>query len=95
VFPRRLSAALNDDLVDIGNFQQLATNGVKACSSQRARCQAVDVDAIQAQSTFYNRGARQQIHDTDRRGDDNLDNRVIGIDDLDRDLIGRPYSYIR
>jgi hypothetical protein len=49
------------------------------------------MDAIQVQDAPHDRSACHQGYDSDRRGDDDFENRMIGIDDLHGDLIVRPH----
>ena len=67
VLPRRSSTALNDDLVDIGDFQQFSTNRVEAVSSKCARRQTCDVDALQVQNAPDDRGACHKGYCSNRR----------------------------
>jgi hypothetical protein len=92
---RRSSAALNDDLVDIGDFQQFVANSIEAGSSKQPWCQTVNMRTVEAQRTSDNGNARHQHEIADRRRDDDLSNRVIGIDDVDHDLVGRPHRCVR
>jgi hypothetical protein len=89
---RRSSAALNDDFVDIGDFQQFSAYRIESGSTKRPRCQTSDMDAIQVQDAPRDGGARHQNYGSDGRGDDEFDDRMIGIDDLHGDLIVRPHQ---
>jgi hypothetical protein len=91
VFPRGSSAALNDDFVDIGDFQNLAPNCVKAGSAERSWCQAVDVNTVQVQDAPDDRNTRHEVQDPDWSRDDDVSDRMVGINDVHENLVDRPH----
>jgi hypothetical protein len=91
VSTRSSSAALNDDFVDIGDFQKLAPNCVKAGSAEHSRRQAVDVNAVQVQDAPDDRNTRHEVQDPDRSRDDDVSDRMVGIDHIHGNLVDRPH----
>jgi hypothetical protein len=89
--PGRSSAALNDDFVDICDFQQFATDGVEACPSKRADLQTFDMGTIDVHDTPGDGDAPDEAQRSCRSGDDENLNGMLRIVNFDRDLATRPH----
>ena len=87
----RSSAALNDDFVDICDFQQFAADGVEPGAPERADREPFHMGAIDAQYARDDRDAPDKAQRSRGRGDDENSDRMVDIFDLDRDLICRPH----
>src|SRR5262245_33157866 len=77
VFPRRPSASLNDNLVDIRLLQELAGYGIEASAPERTTMQAIDMSPADMEHAAHSGHLADDLHHPDRRHD--LDDHDITI----------------
>jgi hypothetical protein len=86
VFPRRPSASLNDNLVDIGLLQELAGYGIEANAPERATTQAIDMSPADMEHAAHSGHLADDLYHPDRGHD--LDDHDITIDQTNLDRYG-------
>jgi hypothetical protein len=78
VIPGRPSASFNDNLVDIGLLQELASDGIEASPPKCTTMQAIDMSPADMEHAAHSGHLADDLHHPNRRRD--LDDHDLAID---------------